>query len=42
MHPLKVDVSAQTQHKNIGSRSVTELDPGADLLLSRVPDPSDK
>ena len=36
------DVSAQIQHKNVGSRSVTELDPGADLLSSRVPDPSDK
>ena len=36
------DVSAQTQHKNVGSRSVPELDPGADLLSSRVPDPSDK
>ena len=36
------DVSAQTQHKIVGSRSVIELDPGADLLSPRVPDPSDK
>ena len=36
------DVSAQTKHKNVGSRSVTELDPGADSLSSRVPDSSDK
>ena len=36
------DVSAQTQHKNVGSRSVPELDPGADLLSSKVLDPSDK
>ena len=36
------DISAQTQHKNVGSRSVTELDPGADLVSSRVPDQSDK
>ena len=36
------DVSAQTQHKNVGSRSVTELDPGVDLVSSRVPDQSDK
>ena len=37
-----IDVSAQTQHKNVGSRSVTELDPGADLVSSRVPGLSDK
>ena len=36
------DVSAQTQHKNVGSRSVTKSDPGADLLSSGVPDLSDK
>ena len=36
------DVSAQAQHKNVGSRSVIELDPGADLVSSGVPDPSDK
>ena len=36
------DVSAQPQHKNVGSRSVPELDPGAVLLSSRVPNPSDK
>ena len=39
---LCTDVSAQPQHKNVGSRSGTELDPGADLLSSRVPNPSDK
>ena len=36
------DVSAQPQHKNVGSRSVPELDPGTDLLSSRVPNSSDK
>ena len=36
------DVSAQPQHRNVDSRSVPELDPGTDLLSSRVPNPSDK
>ena len=35
-------VSTHTQCKNVGSRCVPQLDPGADLLSSRVPDPSDK
>ena len=36
------DVSPQPQHKNVGSRSVPELDLGTDLLSSVVPNPSDK
>ena len=46
MYPLKVFpvLMYQLRHnkKNVGSRSVTELDPSADLVSSRVPDPSDK
>ena len=36
------EVSAWAQHRNVDSRSVTEFDPGADLVSSGVPDPSDK